>query len=148
MPEISSLTRQKPRTAQIDLGEGDTINLTFDANAVTPHWMDEAQRRATENADVLSLSRSLAHVVLSWDVTDEGQPFPPTAENISVLSFSALRGFLDAVVTAAVPGAAEGEDSANISSTPSTDSMPLQANPQNGPSPSALPLPSASPYTK
>jgi hypothetical protein len=146
MPEIRNLTRQKPTAARIDMGDGDTVSLTFDANAITPAWMDEAQRRATEDADALSLARSLAHVILSWDVTEEGQPFPPTAKNISVLSFHALRALLDAVVTAAVPGSEEGNASNAISSSPDTSSTPTQASPQNGPQPSSLPLPSASPY--
>lgn len=141
----SHLTRPKPRQVVIDLGDGDTISVVFNSNKITPAWMRDAEQRDNDR-DSLSLPKALAEVILSWDVTeDDGSEFPPTAENIAVLSYPAQSELLTSILGAAVPSSAEGNASANISSTPSTDSSNAQESPPNGQAPSPLPEPSASP---
>jgi hypothetical protein len=141
----SHLTRPKPRQVAIDLGEGDTINVVFDTNKITPAWMRDAQERDNEQ-DSLSLPKALSDVIISWDVTeDDGSSFAPSAENIAVLSYPAQSELLTRILTTAVPTRAEGEVSSELSSSPAaTSSEPVPAL-QNGPQPSPLPAPSASP---
>jgi hypothetical protein len=141
MPELSSLTRAKPTTAVIE-HDGDTITLTFDRNRVTPAWVAEASRR-DEEQDPLSLPKALASVISEWDVTNDG-PFPPTAENIAVLSYGAQRSLLEKIMVAAVPSDAEGKASASQQPIPSSVSTPATSSP-NGTVTSTLPVPSASP---
>jgi hypothetical protein len=114
VPSRSHLTRPKPRNATVDLGDGDTINITFDANKKTQHWMREAQTR-DEAQDSLSLPKALASVLIGWDVTeDDGSAFPPTPENIAVLSYPAQSEFLRRIIGVAVPSDAEGEASSAL----------------------------------
>ena len=144
MAEIGALTRQKPREALIDLGDGDSVRIVFDSNRVTPLWVDETQKRVN-NQDSLSLPKALSDVILEWDVTDEGAPFPPSAENIAKLSFPVMGLFFERIMDAAVPSSEEGNASSDISSSPSQSSTPPPVNLQNGPAPSTSPLSSASP---
>jgi hypothetical protein len=144
VPEIGTLTRQKLVNADIDLGDGDSVRISFDSNKVTPAWVRETERRV-EDRDTLSLPKALAEVIVGWDVTQDGQEFPPTADNIAVLSFSAMSALFERMMEAAVPSRAEGEVSADTSSTPDTDSSVRPGSLQNGPAPSPLPERSTSP---
>ncbi len=141
MPELSSLTRAKPTQAVIDLGDGDTVTLTFDRNRVTPAWVALASKR-DEEQDPLSLPKALADVIDQWDVTNDG-PFPPTAENIAVLSYPAQRTLLEKIMVAAVPSSEEGKASGSPQPIPSSVSTPVTQS-QNGTVTSTLPVPSAS----
>ncbi len=144
MPEIGHLTRPKPVHVSIDLGDGEPpLELDFDASKITPRWMGEAEKRDNEQ-DALSLPKALADVILSWDVTNEGQAFEPTAENISIFNYSALRSLLEKIITAAVPASEEGNVSSRPSSTPpSASTEPPETSP-NGAATSTSPVPSAS----
>jgi hypothetical protein len=143
VPELKHLTRVKPVEAVIDLGEGDSINVSFDLNKITPHWMRAAEQRDSEQ-DTLSLSKTLAEVIISWDVTDDGKPFPAEPENIACLSYIAQSELLRKIVEASVPSDAEGEASSAPSPEPSTTSSEPVLTPQNGPVTSESPVPSAS----
>lgn len=131
MPEIRALTRQKPVDTTIDLGDGETIQLTFDANMVTPRWVAETERRVNDR-DTLSLPKALAEAIIAWDVTDDGQPFEPSADNISRLSFPAMGLFFERIMEAAVPGVAEGNASSLSASEPrlatSEETLPSSLN--------------------
>jgi hypothetical protein len=142
---VSDLTRPKPTEATIDLGDGDTIVLTFDRNRVTPAWITLAARRDDEK-DTLSLPKALADVIMSWDVTDDnGAPFPPTPDNLAVFSYPAQRDLLTRIMQQAVPGEAEGKAlSVPTSTVPSASTQPPPTSP-NGQVTSQLPEPSASP---
>lgn len=145
MADIGQLTRAKPVRMTLDLGGGDTVNITFDSNRITPAWTERARTRAFDDQDLLSLPKSLAEAILEWDVTQDGQPFPPTADNIAVFSFPVQQRLMTELLSAAVPGEAEGNASGTISSTPSIDSTAPPATPQNGLAPSLSPTPSTSP---
>lgn len=144
MPAISNLTRAKPTTATVDLGDGDTVTVEFDRNRITPAWVKAASEREA-GEDPMSLPSALAEVILNWDVTnDDGTPFPPLMENLAVLSFPAQNGLLRAMLQAAVPGAAEGNASPHTSAAPSPASTPDVTSSQNGQATSTSPEPSAS----
>lgn len=142
---VSELTRQKLKDISIDLGDGDSITLTFDLNGVTPAWVSETQRRDQEQ-DVLSLPKCLSEVIIKWDVTNEdGSEYPPLAENISVLSYGAQSRLLTQIMTASVPSDAEGNASSGTPSSASSSSTQSELTSQNGQLTSPSPAPSASP---
>lgn len=143
MPELASLTRQKPVNVTIDLGDGDTVTVTFDRNKVTPGWVDAMQKRG--DGDALALSHGLAETIHAWDVTEDGQPFPPTGENIGQLSYGAQKALLEQIMRASVPGEAEGKASSVLTSTAHSVSTPLQPTSPNGPATSPSLAPSESP---
>jgi hypothetical protein len=144
MPEIRSLTRQVPVETLIELGSEDTIRLTFDRNAITPYLLSQMSQRL-EGGDVMAVATMLEKVILAWDVTEDGNPFPPTAQNIGRLSVSALGSLSQRIGEAAVPSDAEGNASSDTSSTQEQASTQQQASLQNGPESSQSPAPSASP---
>lgn len=142
---VSDLTRPKLVTTTIDLGDGDSVNVVFDRNRVTPAWAAEANRR-DEDQDALSLPKALEDVISEWDVTnDDGTQFLPTAANIAVFSYPVQRELLTQILSAAVPSDAEGKASASPQSIPSSGSTETLAVSQNGTVTSTLPVPSASP---
>jgi hypothetical protein len=144
MPEIGALVRVKPRDTTVDLGDGDLLTVTFDMNKVSPAWTEAAERR-DDAQDALSLPKALAEVILDWDVTQDGQPFAASVENIAVLPYPAQSAVLKAIITNSMPSDAEGEDSAARSSTASTDSAAPQQTPPDGQTTSQSPALSASP---
>lgn len=146
MPEIRSLTRQVPTEAVIELGE-DSVRLVFDRNGVTPRLLADMQQRL-ESGDVTAVAKMLETLIIEWDVTDEGQAFPASAENIARLSVSALASLSRRIGDEAVPASEEGNASVTTSSSPSGDSFSTPASPQNGPQPSPSPTPSAVPPTR
>ena len=118
------------------------MRITFDANKVTPAWVSDVERRLNDK-DVLSVPKALAEAIISWDVTDEGQPWPATADNLAVFSFPAMSVFFEAIMEAAVPGVAEGNASSpSANEPPSATSPPTSPSSPNGSDTSTLPTPS------
>jgi hypothetical protein len=140
MAELAQLLRQKPKTVQID-HDGDVLNITFDVNAITPAWQELTQSEH-------GLGAGLAAVILDWDVVENGQPWPPTADHLGGLPFPLQRVLLERLVDAAVPGAAEGNASSAPTSIPSTASAEPPPTSQNGLATSASLAPLASPSTR
>jgi hypothetical protein len=144
MPEVRHLTRVKPVTSTIDLGDGDSVTLSFDVNQITPRWMDAAMQRVQEQ-DILALCEALAAVLTAWDVENEGQPWPPTKENLSVLSFPVVNRLFEEVCSSAAPSDAEGNASSASSGTAPSASLPSGTSSPNGSDTLSLPQPSVSP---
>lgn len=116
MPSVGQLTREKRMRATIEHDEGVTIALVFDSNKITPAWVAEAEAR-DEEKDTQSLPKALASVLLEWDVTQEdGSPYPPTPENLSVFSYPLQAAILTAIMEASIPSRAEGNSSSTDSS--------------------------------
>ncbi len=143
MPDLKQLTRQKPTTATIDLGDGDKVELVFDRNGVTPAWSTFAQEQGRK--DPMALATALSQVILQWDVTDDGAPFPPTPEHLGVLSYDAQRNLLAEIVSAAVPTDAEGNASPATQPSASSDFALAPMSSPNGTGTSTSLEPSASP---
>ena len=143
----SQSRRPKPTEAMIDLGDGDTLNIVFDRNEITPAWVEHAQRKANEDADAYALAFALAEVVQSWDLfEDDGvTPVATTGDEIGQLSFPTLADLTAAIVRSGTPSRAEGNATSERSSTPPADYTPPPGTPQNGPATSPSPVPSASP---
>lgn len=136
MAEISQLLRVKPKTIAME-HDGDVLNVTFNVNAITPDWQEITNAKN-------GLGVGLAAAIIDWDVCENGQPWPPTADHLGGLPFPLQRVLLERIVDAAIPGAAEGNASPAPTSIPSTDSAPQQQRPPNGQPPSPSPEPSAS----
>jgi hypothetical protein len=131
VPDIGRLTRPKLERATIDLGDGDTVALEFDANKVTPRWMNHTMEGAA-NTDLLVLAKALNEVLTAWDITDNGEPFPPSVDNIAVLSFPAVNLLFEEVCKAAAPSDAEGNASSPSASEPALASTQESQSSQNG----------------
>lgn len=144
MPEIGSITRQKPIELTVKLDEEDSVNLRFDRNKITPAWIERSQGREEEQ-DVLALPRMLAEVLISWDVSEDGKEFAPTAENLARLPYVVQAQILELIIPASMPSRAEGEASSGLSSSPASASTETSVTSPNGPLTSESPVPSASP---
>jgi hypothetical protein len=144
MPDISQITRPKLVETTVDFGDGETVRVEFDRNAITPGWVADAERRDTDT-DRMGLASALAAVITGWDVTSGEEAFPPFAENIARLSFPLQAMLLRGVLTAAVPSSAEGNFSSGRSNTPSSGSSSPPATSPNGPAALSSPALSTSP---
>lgn len=143
MADISSLTRARPIETTLEY-ETDSIALSFDGNKVTPRWMNDTMVKLEER-NVLAMADALSEVIISWDVTDGENPFPPTGENISVLSFGAINSLYEKVCASAGPSDAEGNALPASSDAPlSETSDPASETSLNGSATSPSPTPSAS----
>ena len=143
MPEISSLTRPKPTPGSIGAGE-DTVSFVFDANKVTPAWMDAMLARLN-SSDIMAMANALGAVIMQWDVTSDGEEYPPTGQNIGALSFEAITSLYTEVCEAAAPTSEEGNASQASSVAPASEtSEPVSPSSQNGSDTSQLPTPSVS----
>ena len=132
MADIGHLTRKRPQSLTVRLSEEDTINLSFDVNALTPALME------------LPLREALPVVILEWDISKDGLSFPPTLENVEQLSYSIQHKLMRELVAAATPGEAEGNESSPSTSGPSLASTQDSQSSPNGSTTSSLPEPSGS----
>jgi hypothetical protein len=129
MPELSSFTRQRPLTVSVDVA-GEPVEFVFDGNAVTPRWMET------------NLVDGLALALLSWNLTENGQPLELSKENLDRMPYPVLTLLTERLIQAAAPASAEGNASRNISSTAATDSTSKPEPLLNGQETSQLPKPS------
>lgn len=142
MPEVSSLKRAKLVTATATW-EDEEITVVFDRSRVTMNWVAAVQAMM-RTSDAAAMSELMSSVIDEWDITEDGSPYPPTAENLGELPAATLGAIFGAIETAAEPGAAEGNASGSTSSTAAKDSTSLPAPHQNGHTPSTSPEHSAS----
>lgn len=120
MPDIGNLNRPKLMSHTVDLGDGDTVGLVFDVNALTPAVLD------------LPMAEALPRIIREWDVTDDGRPFPPVTENMEKLSYAVQTTLVRELVRAATPSDAEGNASSPSANDPSSDSVPESQTFPNG----------------
>lgn len=141
MPEVSRLRQPKLVTAEVDV-EGELVTITFDKNAVTLNWAAEAKRAHVES-DAKAIAATLAAVIHEWDITADGEPFPPTPDNLADLPAEVLGRLTDSIETASAPSRAEGNASSAPSSIPPSGFTEPPQTPQNGVATSPLPPVSA-----
>jgi hypothetical protein len=142
VPSIQHLTRPKPVSVAIDLGDGDALNVSFDSNKITPAWVNQTQQE-----DVMAVARALAEVILEWDVVadEQGTPYPPSVENLAALSYPAETKIAMKLIEASSPASAEGNFSSEPRSTQSSDSTVPPGTSPNGPATEPLRTVSESP---
>lgn len=144
MPSLSSITRPDPVAITVLFG-GETVNVTFDRNAMTQRWMKQLQQ-GIKNEDVETAAKSLADLITDWDITnDDGTPLPTTADTLAGLPLPFLHAIDEAIGEAGTISSAEGNASSPSAPNPSSDSTPSEMSSPNGSDSSTSPTPSASP---
>jgi hypothetical protein len=138
MAEIARVQRSKIKQVVLDLGEGDSLNISFDSNRVTKDMLERNQAE-------IDFSAVLAELISGWDLMEDGQALPITTEVIERLSIPIQAQIFQEIMRAAVPRSEEGNDSSATSFSRNMDSMGQPASPPNGQDPSSSPAPSASP---
>ena len=117
----------------------ESVTIIFDRSKMTGRW-ERALRKAVADDDAQQLLEAIAHVFISWDVTDEqGALVPVTSDLLLDLPGTALIALIEGMMQASAPTSEEGNDSSATSPSPSTGSTQTQASPQNGPQPSPSP---------
>lgn len=91
-------TLELEKTKKID-GEFNGVAFTFEAktNAVTPRFM---QRIADVRERPIEMANGLAGLITGWDIDMDGEPFPPTPENLADLPMDFLSYLMDQIVDA------------------------------------------------
>ena len=107
MPTRSQVRAPILERLTVDVGNGSSLNVTFDKLAVTTEWARRLDDAAS-SGDVMAAAEGLAQVITVWDLTeDDGTPVAPTASELALLSLGTLDSLGTQLVDAAKPGAAE-----------------------------------------
>lgn len=61
---------------------GERFSFTAMTNVITPRFL---QRINDANERPIEFAAALAEIIPEWDLDMEGEPFPPTAENLAIL---------------------------------------------------------------
>jgi hypothetical protein len=107
MPELRSLINDAPEPLEIHV-HGEVVEVQYHPARITPLWLAEAMGAD----DPLALSRSLAAVMSDWNVAENGNPVPLTADILASFPFPVLGAFADAIGKAAA-----GSEEGNVSSS-------------------------------
>ena len=89
------LAALKSKRAKIKTAfDGEEISIEFSPHLLTPEYQarlrklaSNAEEAGEENSDVLFLSE----IMSGWDVVNNGEPFPPTKENLRSVPAALLR---------------------------------------------------------
>ena len=140
MSRVRNIKQPKPVDLAFDVG-GEMIAIVFDKNAMTPNWAQRISQGAA-NEDMLSVTKGLAEIIISWDLVDEQeQPVPPSAEVLGDLPFDFLIKLQERIAEASVPSSEEG----NASSAPLSSPVPVSSVPASNSSPNGATSPSPAP---
>ena len=61
--------------------EDEKVVVTYNPNA----WTPDVEAMALETQGSGGVADMLAGILTGWDITSQGEPFPPTAENLRTL---------------------------------------------------------------
>lgn len=87
---------------------GDAITITYAPARITPRWEQAVNERLRGDWKSGALVAALTDVVVDWDVTDGGEPWPPTEEHLAQLPTELLAEVLAAIVEDQRPNARSG----------------------------------------
>lgn len=81
-------------------GDEETVNLTYKpVNMTTPAMATQIRLAQNDNyRSIELLATILAGILASWDLTNEGEPYPVTRDAIEVLDAEFLGVLVDAIV--------------------------------------------------
>lgn len=143
--DLASLLRREAEVAVPYAG--DVIRVVYRPEMVTAAYRREV---TAAGEDWGLLFAALERVVIGWDLTEDGRPFPPTAANLERLGFGLIAAVLGAIgedvqnptwrATGPTPssnGSSPTASSAAPPTTPSPSSPP--AGPASPPGPSSAP---------
>ncbi len=130
--------------------EGDVINIAYRPN-VFSLGLQRRLVEAQKAGDVKALTEQMTAFIASWDLEEEGQQIPLTAEGIERVPADVLKAIDDAIAAALLPsdeekkGSSEPSPSQQADSIPPSESSPSSApTSSNGSETSALPTVSES----
>jgi len=94
----------KSRTRQVTVEyEGERLNVEYRPAALTGALVDRVTTAAGEHGQSAVIAEALSEVVAGWDATADGQPYPPTPENLLALPLRLLSEVFRVVVQDAAP---------------------------------------------
>jgi hypothetical protein len=128
MPELDRVLAPKILTTSVDF-DGETLEFSFDAKKVTPHWFTE-QERLLEEKDVTAIAKAMAEILTGWNLTIAEAPAEISVDVLVLFPISHLMAMMDATVS--MPSSAEGEASSGPSPGASTASTVSPPTPLNG----------------
>ncbi len=99
--ELSDLAR-KTKTVEVTLEEtGDKFSVTYYPHKFTPEVNLALSFMFEDGVSVReafgNFATTLASLINKWDITNDGQPWPVTPDNINALSDNVIRQMLDTI---------------------------------------------------
>jgi hypothetical protein len=91
--ELKTLLAGRPRDAKVEW-EGEVVGITFDPTKYTPELEAKLMARADEPNGTQAIIPFIQQLVVGWDITENGVPFPMTDDAVASLPL----GFLVAVI--------------------------------------------------
>lgn len=109
MAITSAKLRLKKATVTIDFGDGDTLNITYNPNALTTDAESERRERLNEKGEpfLIVLTDILPGIITDWDYLDDDtkKPLPITTELLrSELSGNLVVAIWNAIASDVSPG--------------------------------------------
>ncbi len=99
--KLSDLTK-RTKTIQVDLGDGDVIQVEFRLDFYTPEF--EATMASVDEKPVAKQAEALAKILVGWDVTDDdGKTLPPSQENLAQLGVLVTSTIMKKISEEALP---------------------------------------------
>lgn len=105
-----------------------TITLTYRPDAMlTPgmaHAINQSRKRGNDDLQRSeAITDALARLLDSWDVTEDGMPYPPTLENLGIFDVRLLLGLFNAIIEDVNRGSVPA-----LAAAPSTDDAAVLRN--------------------
>lgn len=96
MPKLATIMADR-RTVPVDLGDGETLTVTYRPSGVTPETEEQFLGSVDQQRVGGGLAKFLAPILVGWDLTGEDEkPYPTTEKALRKLPLT----FLNKVVTA------------------------------------------------
>jgi hypothetical protein len=100
MPDISTFQAEE-REVTVEL-LGEPVTIAFTAGAFTPE-LEGQIAEAQSDEQMRTLARAMASFLVSWDITKDGEPFPPTYENLCQVPAELLMRVVQAISSTIAP---------------------------------------------
>lgn len=91
----------------VDFGDAGTLNLTWSAGKLTPALQSELVH-ARDNSDAMAIARTLATLIVTWDVETDGVAAPITEAFLGSLPVKVLGDVFAAMSASVTVGEAIG----------------------------------------
>jgi hypothetical protein len=94
MPISLSKLRDRKADLEIDLGEGDSINLIYHPNKITPGYLDDVSKKS----ELMTLAETVAEFIFDWDIESEpGVKLPVDVQGAAQLGIQLLNLIITSV---------------------------------------------------
>jgi hypothetical protein len=120
MPFDIGTAKQVLATTTLEYGDGpdNTVTITYRKRLVQSELLNLTE--GTEIEQARTLRNSLAELIADWDITDNGEPLPPSLAVLKHIELDFLLAVFHAIVDHATPGEAGGGTSSNGSAPAAT----------------------------